>query len=461
MSEKQPVLSLRHHTPAPALALALGLATLMVGACTSSPMVQQAAMPASGAEAGDKAPLLSLARRLADEGRHAAAIPLYRQVISGGAMRPQGLVGLGQSLIAMGQIAEAEKTFLLAVRADKNLAAAYLGLGEVDLAFGRSELALKQFDQAIATAGPIPLPEAHSGRAVALDALGRHDEALKAHDRALQSGGDDLNLRSNLALSHALYDENEKAIALLEDIVKSPKAKAQHRQNLVLAYVFANRMEPAGQMARVDLDHRSALETLAYFRELESLPPAQRVAALILGLQSPARTPSDQAILVFEETEDKSRAAARLVTAPEPEPAPEPAPAPQPEPEPKPEPEPEPAPEPVDLPPLIEPEGWSVQVAAYRTADQLIKGQKYYWDHYQIILEPLEPRRSEVDFGDRNTAPRGFFYRLNAGPLRDLEQARDVCAALKKAGAPCWIRPPEPPEGRLPDEAAQQDEAEK
>ncbi|GER06084.1 hypothetical protein JCM17843_03940 [Kordiimonadales bacterium JCM 17843] len=89
-------------------------------------------------------------------------------------------------------------------------------------------------------------------------------------------------------------------------------------------------------------------------------------------------------------------------------------------------------------------------MAAYRTKDQLIRGQKYYWDKYRIILEPLEPRRSEVDFGERKAPPGGFFYRLNAGPLRDLQQAREVCADLKAAGAPCWIRPPEPVEGRLP-----------
>ena len=409
---------------APVLVLALA-------ACTGTPVSQQ--VETARAAVGPMTPLVRVADRLADNGHFAAAIPLYRQAYADGEGVP-ALGGLARALVGLGRYAEAEA--VLKRGGGKARASAEIALeeGEVNLAFGRPELALAAFERALDVAGSA---RAYSGRAVALDALGRHEAALESHRRAVDLAGDDLNIRSNQALSRALYDDVDAAVAALEDIVADPDAQVQHRQNLVLAYVFAGDEDKAAQMAAIDLDARSVAQTIAYFRELHTLPPVERVRALVYGAKTPERDLSDVAVLVIDESDDKAAAAKRVV---------EKAPPP-------PEPEPEPEPEPVGLPPLVDPEGWSVQVAAYRTAEQLIHGQELLWERYSEILGPLEPRRSEVDFGDRETPPRGFFYRLNAGPLKDYAEARAICDRLRAVGAPCWIRPPEPTEGRLPADA--------
>ncbi len=403
---------------APALVLALA-------ACTGTPVSQQ--VDTARAAVGPMTPLVRVADRLADNGHFAAAIPLYRQAYADGE-GVRALSGLARALVGLGRYAEADAVLKRGGGTARASAEIALEEGEVNLAFGRPGLALAAFERALDVAESA---RAHSGRAVALDALGRHAAALESHRRAVELAGDDLNIRSNQALSQALHDDVETAVGALERIVADPRAQVQHRQNLVLAYVFAGEEDKAAQMAAIDLDSRSVGRTIAYFRELHTLPPVERVRALVYGAKTPERDLSDVAVLVIDESDDKAAAARRVVeTAPPP---------------------PEPEPEPVGLPPLVDPEGWSVQVAAYRTADQLIRGQKLLWDRYSDILGPLEPRRSEVDFGDRETPPRGFFYRLNAGPLKDYAEARAICDRLKAIGAPCWIRPPEPTEGRLPE----------
>ena len=95
--------------------------------------------------------------------------------------------------------------------------------------------------------------------------------------------------------------------------------------------------------------------------------------------------------------------------------------------------------------------GYALQIAAYRTMAHLERGVRILYDEAGDILKGLPPRYSEVDFGGRDTYPHGFFYRLNAGPLDSLEEANDKCAQLKDRGIACWVRPPEPAEGQLPD----------
>lgn len=422
-----------------------------LGACAASPVEQQGRIAAH--ETGrQSAPILALAESMAAQNRHAAAIPLYRQALSEQheiSDRARTYTGLANALIAVGQYAQAEETLFIAQRLMPQSSAVHLGLGEVNLAFGRPGLALENFASAQSYGNRT---KALAGQGIALDALGRHTEALSAYESAVSASGSDLNLHNNLALSHALHDNADEAVSIMEKIVAQDGATPHHRQNLVLAYIFQGERDKAMKMASVDLDNRTARETISWFTELKALPPAERVKAMTAAaLPAEKATPKDTAILVIEDTADKKIAGKRLVTAPEPPvkvanvpkrptvvPSPEPVRIPEPEPELE------------DMPPLVDPEGWSVQVAAYRTAAQLVRGQKYYWATFNTILGPLEPRRSEVDFGNRAGTPSGFYYRLNAGPLRDLGQAQQVCGDLKAAGAPCWIRPPEPKEGRLP-----------
>lgn len=381
--------------------------------------------------------LAGLADQLAAQGDHNAAIPLYRQAIRRSIIGGGPKIGLAKSLIAVGRYEEA--VYVLKKGDNDNPEGLRL-LGNAQLVLGRPELAVSAFREAVRRGSD---PRAYGGLGVALDALGRHGEAVDAYDDGLALDPGHLDLRTNKGLSLALHGQSAAGVSLLEGVVRDPASGPQHRLNLALAYVMLGDDARASRMASIDLGAGEAAHMLAYFRSLKMAEPSHRMAGVIWGGSQPAKNKEQPGNRVFdEEPAGVEQAVARAVEEEVVEVEPEVIELAEPEPTVE-----EQYPE---IPPLLEPEGWAVQLAAYRTAEQIIAGWKLLSVKYADVIGHLEPRRSEVDFGDREEKPSGFFYRLNAGPLSGFDEAKAVCEALKARGAACWIRPPEPSEGRLP-----------
>ncbi len=389
-----------------------------------------------GARTASARALLRLAERLLADDAPAAALALYREAWAAGRHDGRTLTGIGRAQLAMGRPELALETLSRAVRAPGATAGAWHAYGEALLGMGCFAQAADAFDEALARGAN---PAALSAKAVALDALDRHEEALAFYRQARERAPEDPNLASNFALSLALHDRTEDALEILRRLAVEGRAGLVHRHNLALALTLAGDVDTARRVLRIDLDSDEAASTLAGFMEIAALPARERVAALVAASRPVSRAPSDVAVPRLADDENGRRAAARVMAPP---PAPPPPPA-----------------HPVALPPLLDPTGWSVQIAAYRTPEQLIRGQRYYWRRFADILKDQAPRRSEVDYGPRKRKPRGFFYRLNVGELKGRDEARALCRRLKAAGAPCWVRPPEPSEGRLPEENPKADPA--
>ena len=399
--------------------IAAGSILLTLAAPVSSQALAASAVlePVAPAMQDDSA--MTRADQALADGNAPAAVALYRQAMSGGNTRAR--IGLGRALNAVGNYYEAER--VLAPLATSGNAAANHELGKARMALGNYEGALSAFDKA--ADGAAFDADSLTGRGVALAATGDVSGALSAFDDALASEPDHQNALSNKALLTALVGESAAAIDMLENMVRGGLAGPRDRQNLALAYLVAGRRDEATAMARIDLDAVSVDETFTFYSALFALPPSERMKALLTGVIEPRQDYSDAGNLVLKDNENRQAAAARLTALPAPEILP-------------------------DIPPLLEPEGWAIQIAAYRKIEQLVRGWKILYAANKDILEGIEPRRSEVDFGGRAEYPDGFFFRLNAGPLATLAEAQDVCNALKARGTACWIRPPEPPEGRLP-----------
>ncbi|MEX0299983.1 MAG: tetratricopeptide repeat protein [Kordiimonas sp.] len=374
-------------------------------------------------------------KRIADElvagGDHAAAIPLYRH-LGASSGDPTALNALANSLVAQGAHDEATKTLNLLVKRGQATEATWYNLGKVKLASGLFEEALTAFNQADIMRPNHP--KTLSGKAISLAALGRTSEAIAAFD----TNSDSLTL-TNKAMIFAATGQPNAAVALLEPLVRSGKSSARQRQSLAMAYLLDGRDQNAHQLARLDLDSATINETFTFYRSLSSLEESERMQALVTGSINPAWNRKAKANLELKETRTRKIAAQRVV----------------------------PAkvqtvvavakPKPVkdyvfkEIPPLIEPEGWALQIGAYRTIKNLMKGWTILYRKSGDLLQDIPPRRSEVDFGKKDKGPKGFYYRLNAGPLKTFAEAKTLCEALKERGTKCWIRPPETTEGKLPD----------
>lgn len=405
------------------------------------------ASPAAQAPGG----LMTIAAEMAAKGDHEGAIPLFRHAAAT-TRSPEALTGLADSLLAMGNLDAAYRILsdLIADQSTPLPGATYYSYGKAALALGNFSAALDGFSRAATLLPGDPRPK--SGKAIALAATGRIVEAVAA-----LRGASDPSSLSNKALILAATGNPEAATEILEPLLRSGEAQARDRQNLAMAYLLAGQEERAFQVARLDLDGASVNETFTFYRGLASLSPAERMQALVTGTIDPEWTKAEVANLSLEETEGRQLAAQRMVTI---EPAPKPTPKVVEAPKPK-----KPAPEkivtpanyePGDVPPLLEPEGWALQIGAYRTLKRLTAGWRILYERNIDILKDIPPRRSEVDFGTRAEGPSGFYFRLNAGPLKTLAEARILCTELRKRGTSCWIRPPEVSEGKLPVEASKE-----
>ncbi|WP_417456485.1 SPOR domain-containing protein [Kordiimonas sp.] len=421
---------------------------LASAACSQSNAGVYASNPApqSAGATSQNGGLLAIADELAAKGDHEAAIPLYRHVATT-TRAPGAVTALAASLSALGNHAEAEEILEgLAARQELDSTGWYQ-LGKTRIALGKFDAALGALDQA----GPL-LPgdsKLASARGITLAALGRTKEALGAFRNTTDPAG-----LSNMALVFAMTDQPEAAVNILEPLAKNGSAGVQGRQNLALAYLLAGRDEDAFKMARLDLDPASVNETFTFYRSLSSLPTDKRMQALVAGAVDPSWTREEAGNLMMADSQPSRDAAKRIVTGPviakkveekpvvvaearKAEPAPKPDVANY---------------ELKEIPPLVEPTGWALQIGAYRNVKALMRGWTILFRANADILAEIPPRRSEVDFGDREGKPKGFYYRLNAGPLKTLAQARTLCKELKARGTDCWIRPPEKSEGSLPDE---------
>lgn len=422
---------------------ALALA-IMVGACANNANVDVAL---ESRAASPQTTLLDLAWAAAARDDHYAAIPMFRRAHRKNSGDAEPLIGLGHSLMAIGYYEEAADVLGKAISKDDGSAGAYQALGQSLLVLGNYEEAAAMLERAATLDGGSATSLSTLG--VAQDAAGRHDRAVSTFREGLSRYPGSLDLQSNLGLSLALHGEAGEALDILEMVVRDGRSTARHRQNLALAYALANDTKRAARMASIDLDHQAVLANLGYVDMLRALPHRERMAAMLGGTANPKRTNQGSARRGVLDSDDPwvQATVARLLGD---EVSDAMAPA-------------EVAPEqnPVALggvPPLMDPNGWAVQIAAYRKLEHLAPGWTYLSQKYAHIIGGLEPRRSEVDHPQNEKGPVGFFYRLNAGPLTSREEAEDICAQMKNEGGECWVRAPEPAEGRLPDDPAAEED---
>lgn len=438
---------LRGSVAAIALAVALGgCATNTESDLAREGVKAEKSMSQAGA---GRSSLLAMADAMAADGDHSAAIPVYRRAHAKNSGAAAPLIGLGRSLMAMGQVVDAETAFRKAVDREENNPDALAGHGSALLRMDRPGVALPLFEKALSVAPA--QSDAVRGLALAQDMTGRHDDAIATYERHLGSG--DLKLRNNYGLSLALHGKTEDGILVLEEVMRDGRAGPSQRQNMALAYLLAGRDGDARRMAAIDQDTETLERTLDYFRIISLLPAEDRLSALVAGATPPKHDKSEPANRAYDnDAERKAETAQRIVGVEEEEVVEDPFPEPLPEPEPEPEPEPAPHQDAdlSDIPLLAPGEGWSLQIAAYRKASQLVNGWKLLREQYFDIIGDLDPRRTEIDFGDRIEKPSGFFYRLNAGPLTSLEEANDRCRQMRELGADCWVRPPEVDENTQP-----------
>jgi len=263
------------------------LATLALGACATDQAREEILEPGQPqlTDTAHAPTLVRLGDYTLARGDTASAVTMYRKAHETDPTDPEPLTRLGKALARLGSYEEAAGAYRSALALAPQDSEALRGMANAEIALGRPGEAMPLLESAIRTAEADPDrridPLLRNTYAVALDNLGRHDEAQEQYRRALAVRPNDLDLRTNLALSEALQGRYDQAIAGMREVATAPGATAKHRQNLALVLGLAGRTDQAAEVARVDADDATVTRNLAFFDELRAIPDSGSRAAAI------------------------------------------------------------------------------------------------------------------------------------------------------------------------------------
>jgi len=193
--------------------------------------------------------------------------------------RAQQLVRVGDTTRAGGDLANALQLYARAAEMRPDWSEPLQRTGETALQAGFYDEALKAFDRAQALVAP-GQTAAVNGAGIALDLMGRHDEAQERYISGMEKAPDNLALKNNLGLSLAMSGNFDEAIQLLQGAAANPVAGVRTRHNLALVYGLAGNEDGARETAARDLDDAAVANNLAFYARLRAMTPEDRRKAV-------------------------------------------------------------------------------------------------------------------------------------------------------------------------------------
>jgi Flp pilus assembly protein TadD len=222
--------------------------------------------------------LMRIAAAAQAGGDASSAVGMFRRAAEMNSDAAAPLVGASNVLLEMGAVNEAIVSLNNALKREphdpealRSLAKAYLKTGRPALAGVPLELAFQDTPND---------PKLMLLLGVADDFAGQHREAQARYRRGLELKPGDPALALDLALSLALTEDYDEAIAALRPVATAPAAGARERQTLALIYGLKGDRTQAAQMGRLDLDPASVDHNLAYYDTLRRLSPEARGRAI-------------------------------------------------------------------------------------------------------------------------------------------------------------------------------------
>jgi len=272
---------MRQFQTAAALALVLSLTGL--AGCETIPSLHLDPLATSGrdgsAPALDYPAVMHIAAAARSSGDYGNAINLYRHAATMDTANPEPLIALGDTLLDMGKTDEAIVNYNAALKLNPQAPTALRGLAKAYLRTGRPDLASSPL--AVAYQGTPNDPKLLLLIGVADDFIVQHADAQDRYQQGLQLAPGDRALSLDLALSLALSEKFDQAIATLRPITYGPGSTPQERQTLALIYGLKGDEKSARELARRDLDAASVDHNLAFYDSLRRLSPDARSRAIL------------------------------------------------------------------------------------------------------------------------------------------------------------------------------------
>ncbi len=233
-----------------------------------NPNVTREAEPVASSQ--DVGSLVRLADDLRERGELTTAIALYQRAAAS-SDDAEVLVQLGRALAEAGANERASGAFRRTLSREPDHPDALLGLGTSYLSLGQIDKSIQYLEQLVVQGdGRDSLRYAALG--AALDIAGRHEQAVATYTTGLELAPDDLDLKSNLALSYAFYDRHGEAIKLMIEVADALEVRRSHHRNLVLVLALAGQDSDAVVTGLRLLGEKETQDVLAQAASVRQLP---------------------------------------------------------------------------------------------------------------------------------------------------------------------------------------------
>jgi len=216
----------------------------------------------------------------------AAALARYVRTLASDPKDFGALIGAGKAALELGDSQAAAGFFARADEANPKSPLPQAGMGAVSVANGEPQAALPYFKRAQQLGAP--LATIGCDRGLAYDLLGRQSDAQSDY-RAALGGLDSDEARRRLALSLAISGNRAGALDALAPLA----AKGDASTNRVRAFVLALTGDSNGAMVAIDAAMPGSWSRVSPFlQRLPSLAPAQKAAAVNLGIFPDSNAPA-------------------------------------------------------------------------------------------------------------------------------------------------------------------------
>ena len=282
---QRPSLFFRMVRPATAVSMrrfaALAFVATGLAACSAvDPQVTRSAEPIASEQ--DVASVVRLADSLRERGELTTAIAFYQRAAARSDDAKE-LTLLGRALAEAGAHERAAGAYRRALSREPDNPDALLGLGTAYLTLGQVDKSVQYLEQLVDQGdGRDTLRYAALG--AALDIAGRHDQAVATYAAGLDVVPDDLDLKSNLALSYAFNDRHVEAINLMIEVSDALNAQRSHHRNFVLVLALAGQDREAVATGLRLLGEKETQDIMAQAASARQLPTgADRARAIGLS----------------------------------------------------------------------------------------------------------------------------------------------------------------------------------
>lgn len=211
---------------------------------------------------------MKLSRAAAKGGDYGAAIRILEAASNDYPAAAEPRIALGEAYMEMGSIPEAAQIFRDLAGLEHSRLDSAIGLGRVALASDDAAAAERHFTDALRL--DPGARRAINGRAVALDLLGRHDEAQELYAILIKRDAADREALNNRALSLALAGRLAEARREMEVLTTGPSFARRARANLALVAALSGDEREARKLLRGELGEAQAESNLAFYKALRT-----------------------------------------------------------------------------------------------------------------------------------------------------------------------------------------------